>query len=355
MESPPGKNQAWILPAGIVAAVALLYLARHVITPFFIAFALAYLLDPVVDCMQEKQIPRTPAILILMFFFFGTLLLAGALFLPMLQIQVEKLAEHAPEYIRAVQQWIDPVIRKISAVDPAKAQEILNANMRKFGELPMKAVSGATAMLWSSVSGLFNLVMIFVNLAVIPVAMFYLLRDFDTIREKLTALVPPGSRKNISGILREIAEVLSAFVRGQLMAATLMAALYATGLFFCGTPMSLFIGILAGYANLVPYLGIVFGFLPAALLTYLHYGDFLPVLAVLAIFGVVQLLESTVITPRLVGDRIGLHPVAVMVAVLLGADLFGFLGILLAVPVAAVGNVLLKRGLVRYKNSSYYS
>jgi predicted PurR-regulated permease PerM len=355
MERPPAENRARIFFAVAVAVVALLYLARHAIAPFFVAFALAYLLDPVVDRMQGKGIPRAPAVLLLISLFLGSLFLAGALLLPLLQAQAEKLARHAPEYVRTAQQWIDPVIRELSAVDPDQARKILGENMQKFGELPMRALSGAAAFVWNSVSGLFGLVAALLGLAIVPVATFYLLRDFDAIAEKLAGLVPPAWRADAAEAAREIAETLSAFVRGQLAAATLMAALYAAGLFLCGTPMSLALGVLAGYANLVPYLGIVFGFLPAALLTYLHYQEWLPVAGVLAVFGVVQVLEGMAITPRLVGDRVGLHPVAVMAAVLLGADWFGFLGILLAVPAAAVANVLLRRGLARYKNSAYYS
>ena len=139
------------------------------------------------------------------------------------------------------------------------------------------------------------------------------------------------------------------------MVATLMAGLYSAGLFACGTPMSLFIGILAGYANLVPYLGLVFGFVPAAVLTYLHFHEWGPVLGVVAVFGVVQMLEGMVITPRVVGDQVGLHPVVIMLAVLVGAELFGLLGVFLAVPVAAVLNVLMRRGVGWYKKSPAYN
>ena len=118
--------------------------------------------------------------------------------------------------------------------------------------------------------------------------------------------------------------------------------------------MSLFIGIVAGYANLVPYLGILLGLIPASFLTYIHYQEWFPVFMVMGVFGVVQSLEGMVISPRLLGEQIGLHPVVLMIAILVGAEFFGLLGVLLAVPVAAVVNVLLKRGLIQYKNSVFY-
>jgi predicted PurR-regulated permease PerM len=156
-------------------------------------------------------------------------------------------------------------------------------------------------------------------------------------------------------VFREVDGVLSEFVRGQLMVAFFMAVLYSVGLYFCGTPLGLFIGALAGLANMVPYLGLIFGLLPAVALTFLHYQQAVPLLWVLAVFGVAHGLESMFITPRVMGDRIGLHPVIIMLAVLMGAEFFGLSGILLAVPLTAVLNVLLRRGLIAYKKSSLYS
>ena len=174
--------------------------------------------------------------------------------------------------------------------------------------------------------------------------MFYLLRDFDRINGKILGLVPERLKKNVREIFNDIDSVLSGFVRGQLMVALAMAVLYSIGLFFAGTPMSLFIGILSGIASLIPYLGLVLGFVPAALLTYFHAQEWLPVLAVAGVFAAVQALEGLVLTPRLVGESIGLHAVAVMLAVLLGGEFFGFAGVLLGVPAAAVLNVLFTRG-----------
>jgi predicted PurR-regulated permease PerM len=240
-------------------------------------------------------------------------------------------------------------------LEPAKIQQAVNEGMKIMGELPVQLLKNLTEFLWSSLSSLFNAILVAVNLFIIPVAMFYLLRDFDHINEKIANMIPPRIRDQFVDIFKEIDRVLSRFVRGQLMVATLMAGLYSVGLFACGTPMSLFVGILAGYANLVPYLGLVFGFVPAAVLTFLQYQEWGPVLGVAAVFGVVQMLESMVITPRVVGDQVGLHPVVIMLAVLVGAELFGFLGVLIAVPVAAVINVLMRRGIGWYKNSPVYT
>lgn len=355
MENEKNRNALLFFLAAAVVCVVLLYATRRVVTPFFIAFCLAYLLDPWVDRLENLKIPRAPGILLLMVFCFSAFFLAGVFLAPLFRIQVEKMTESVPDYINAIQQWVAPVIERMSAIDPAKTQEILSMGLRQFGELPLKLLTSVTAFVWDSLSGLVNVIFMAINVVIIPVAAFYLLRDFDLIKENLFRLIPPRFKDQTLEVLAEINDTLSKFIRGQLMAATLMAVLYSVGLFIVGTPMSLFLGIMAGYANLVPYLGLVFGFVPAALLTYLHYQEPLPVLGVAALFGIVQILEGMIITPRLVGDQVGLHPVAIMAAVLVGAEFFGVLGILLAVPAAAVVNVLLKRGLARYQRASFYS
>ena len=312
-------------------------------------------MDPIVDRLQEHKLGRTTAIIFLLTSFFGFLILGFAVLMPLMHIQVEKLAQHLPDYIGTIQNWVNPIIEKISSLDPEKTREIVQGNLKKLGEIPVKVFSSATSILWESFSGFINILLVAVNLIIVPVAMFYLLRDFDLIIAKTLDLVPPKNREHIKEIGIEINEVLSKFVRGQLMVASLMAVLYSLGLFMVGTPLSLFIGVLAGYANLIPYAGAVFGFVPAFILTLLQYQEMTPLVGVAFVFIAVQALEGMLITPRVVGEQIGLRPVVIMIAVLIGVEFFGLLGAILGVPVAAVSQVLLKRGIVRYRNSSLYS
>jgi predicted PurR-regulated permease PerM len=351
------KNKKLLIASLIALGVALvfLYLARRVMTPFFIAFALAYLLDPLVDKMEKWKLSRAPAVILLLALFFLVTLAGTAVLVPLFRVQIEHLAANLPSYLQTLQDWARPFIENIAWLEPDKIHQTINDQMKKMGELPLELLGNLTDFLWSSLSSLFNAILIAVNLFIIPVAMFYLLRDFDYINLKVAHLVPQRLREQFVDTFKEIDRVLSRFVRGQLMVATLMAGMYSAGLFACGTPMSLLIGIFAGYANLVPYLGLVFGFVPAAVLTFLHFQEFGPVLGVVAVFGVVQMLEGMVITPRVVGDQVGLHPVAIMLAVLVGAELFGLLGVFLAVPVAAVVNVLMRRGIGAYKKSPAYT
>lgn len=332
-----------------------LYYARRVVIPFFVAFALAYLLDPVVDRMEKWKLSRTLSVVSLMTVFFVSILGAGLLVFPLLRLQAENLAKNLPRYIEVVENWLRPVLEKVAGLDQAKIQELLNEGIARFGELPLKVLTFVSSFLWDSLSNLFDILLMAANLVIIPVVMFYLLRDFDEITEKILALIPPRLKETIVDTVSEVDQVLANFVRGQLMVAFLMGALYSIGLFAVGTPMSLFIGFLAGFANLVPYLGIVVGFFPAALLTYLQVQEWMPIFWVMGVFGVVQMLEGVVISPRILGENIGLHPVAIIFAVLLGGELFGLTGVILGVPAVAVLNVLLRRGVLKYRKSTFFS
>ncbi len=347
--------QAIFLALAIAALLAIfLYYSRRVVIPFFVAFALAYLLDPIVDRMEKWKLSRTLSVISLMTVFFASILGAGLLVFPMLRVQAENLARNLPKYIEVVQNWLRPVLEKVAGLDQAKIQDLLNEGMARFGELPLKILTFVSSFLWDSLSNLFDMILMAANLVIIPVAMFYLLRDFDKINAKILDLVPSRLKDIIVDTISEVDQVLANFVRGQLMVAVLMGSLYSMGLYAIGTPMSLFIGFLAGFANLVPYLGIVVGFLPAAILTYLQAQEWMPIFWVLGVFGVVQILVGMIITPRIVGENIGLHPVAVIFAVLLGGELFGLTGIIIGVPVAAVLNVLIRRGVLKYKSSDFF-
>ena len=343
----------YFVVVGALLAVIFFYFSRRVLTPFFIAFALAYLLDPVTDRLESLKISRTFSVLVLMAGVFSLVTGIGLLIFPLLKLQAEHLVSNLPDYIAIMQEWMYPLLGVVG--EPEKIQGILNRELLKVGELPLKVISSITSILWGSVAGLFSFILLLANLVIIPVVMFYLLRDYDLINKKMLSFVPARSREQVLSLIKEIDGVLAGFVRGQLMVGLIMAGLYSIGLFFCGTPMSLFIGLLAGLASLVPYLGLVFGFVPAAILTFMQTQDWVLVFGVAGVFAVVQGLEGMIITPRIVGEKIGLHPVAIILAVLLGAEFFGLVGVIVSVPVAAALNVLFTHGLNEYKSSSFYT
>ncbi|MBT5867787.1 MAG: AI-2E family transporter [Nitrospinaceae bacterium] len=355
MNQEKNKNLIFISFFIMLGVCILLYFSRRVIAPFFIAFALAYLLDPLVDRLVSFKLSRTLSVLILMLTFFLLALGCVLLLIPVFSMQAENLAKNIPTYVGVFQQWMRPVLDLIHGLDSARVEEFIQEGLSRFGELPMKALQFSSKFVWGSISNLFNIILMLANLVIIPVVMFYLLRDFDAINNKLLALVPPRLQAKVEEVMRDIDQVLSRFVRGQLMVAGLMGLMYSAGLFLCDTPMSLSLGMMAGLFNIVPYLGLILGLVPSVLLTYIDSQEWLSVVSVVGVFAIAQAIEGMVITPRVVGDNIGLHPVAVILAVLLGGELFGIAGMILGVPGVAVINVLLSRGIAQYKGSTLYS
>lgn len=332
----------------------LLFMARGVLTPFLMAFFLAYLFDPLVTSLERKRVPRTVAIISLLASLLSALVLIGILLFPVLRLQSEVLIYNIPSYIETIREWLVPLIERIYRTDPARLRFILTEVLSRLGDLPVKILQSTTNFLWGAFSNLFNIAIFLLNLLITPVATFYLLKDFSRIKESLFDYCPLPMKESVLAILGEIDDVLSGFLRGQLVVALILALLYSTGLVICQVPLGILLGIVAGMANIIPYLGVIVGLVPSLFLSFLQFGDWQHPLGVVVVFGVAQALEGTLITPRVVGDRLGLHPVAIMVVVLLGAHLLGFLGILLAVPAAAVGNIFLKRARVQYQQSSFF-
>ena len=211
----------------------------------------------------------------------------------------------------------------------------------------------ATVLGYLSRSG-FAVIGVVANVALLPVITFFFLRDWDLLVERVASLIPRDHLDIVSRLARESSDVLSAFLRGQFLVMLVLGVMYGLGLWAVGLDLGILIGLIAGLLTFVPYLGPASGILLGVVAALVQYGDWQHVAGVLVVFGIGQVIESYVLTPKLVGDRIGLHPVAVIFAVLAGGQLFGFLGMLLALPVAAVVNVLLRYAQERYRHSRLY-
>lgn len=345
----------WFFSAVLIASVVVVYLVRDALVPFIIAFLLAYLLDPLLDRMEEKKVPRTAAIMILLLLILTAVSVAGLLIYPPLERQVVKVIENQPHYTEEVQKRLTPLIEKISGYDKTRINETIWKTVGKMGDLPLQIIQKLYGIATSMVSSVAGMITALFSLLVIPVATFYFMRDIDRMKEKMLMFVPGRYREKVSEVFSDIDRTLSAFVRGQFTVAVVMAVLYSAGLYFIETPMGLLIGIVAGISSIVPYLSLVIGFLPAVILTYLHFGDFWHLFYVSLLFGGVQVLEGFFLTPRIMGKSIGLHPVAIMLAILIGGMFFGLIGIIIAVPVAAVIKVLLSHLVSFYRSSDYYT
>lgn len=345
-------TQKWQLLAAIAVLAGLLYWLSPVLTPFAVAALLAWLGDPLVDRLERRRLSRTAAVAVV----FGVMTLGLVLVLlvlvPLLEAQISRLIDKLPQVVA----WVNTVVlpwvaeRTGYSLDQLNPQQLIDALREHW-----RQAGGVAATILASVSKSGLAIVGFVGtLALIPVVAFYFLRDWDDMLSRLRALLPRPLEPTVSTFARESDEVLAAFLRGQLSVMIALGMLYTAGLMLVGLDLAILIGMLAGLVSFVPYLGIIVGGGAALIAAAVQFQDWLHPGMVLVVFVVGQMLEGFVLTPWLVGDRVGLHPVAVIFAILAGGQLFGFLGVLLALPVAAVLMVALRHAHKRYLASELY-
>ena len=342
----------WQLMALIVGLSFLLWLLGPVLTPFVIAALLAYLGDPLVDWLERLRLSRSGAVAIV--FVLMTLVLVGVvlLLIPLLERQISAFIEQFPRY----RDWFTGVaLPWISQRTGFDVEGIELGSIYTMLQEHWQQAGGVAATLLGGISKSGLLILNFVlNLALIPVVAFYLLRDWDVMVEKIRMLIPRPIEPTVSRLARESDSVLGGFLRGQLSVMFALGMIYGIGLWMAGIDFALLIGTIAGLVSFIPYLGATVGVGIGLIAALVQYGDWTHVILVCVVFGVGQMLESMVLTPFLVGDRIGMHPVAVIFAVMAGGQLFGFVGVLVALPVAAVAMVLLRYLYEQYTASRLY-
>jgi predicted PurR-regulated permease PerM len=352
------ESRPWFALALTVGLGWLVYRLAPIITPFAVSAGLAYLGDPLVDRLQRLrlfrwQVSRTVAVLGVFALMIAAFVLGLLFVLPLLRDQVIHLVERAPDMfewmVGTAMPWLQ-VKLGLTTLE-LDAQSILAAAREHWKEAG-SAVLGVLGSVSRGGGALFTWLM---NLLLIPVVTFYLLRDWDHLVAGIHSLLPRQNEAAVSALFGEIDGVLGAFIRGQLLVMVALGLIYAGGLWLIGLDLAFIIGAVAGLLSIVPYLGTFVGVLAALIASLYQFQDVLHPVLVLAVFGIGQSLEGMVLTPKLVGDRIGLHPVAVIFAVLAGGQLFGFLGILLALPAAAALNVLVRHLNDRYRQSDLYT
>ncbi|MFD0739368.1 AI-2E family transporter [Lysobacter koreensis] len=332
----------------------LVWLLAPVLTPFVIAAMLGWLGDPLVDRLQRTGRSRNVAVTLVFTLMALLVLLALLILVPLIERQIATLVESLPRYrdwfIGTALPWVEAKTRLqlTTWFDLDHLIELVRSNWERAGGV-------ATTMLgYLSRSG-FAVLALVANVALLPVLAFFFLRDWDVLVARAASLVPRDHLATVSRLARESSDVLGAFLRGQFLVMLVLGVMYGLGLWAVGLDLGLLIGIIAGLFTFVPYLGPASGIILGTIAALVQYGDWQHVAGVLAVFGIGQVIESYWLTPKLVGDRIGLHPVAVIFAVLAGGQLFGFLGMLLALPVAAIANVLLRYAQERYTSSRLYA
>lgn len=346
-------QQRWFILSVLLLVSVLLYLLAPILTPFLIGALLAYISDPVADRLENRGLGRTQAVVLV--FLVLTLIVLSALLLlvPHLTTQIQILIERIPKFVELINTQFIPQLEaalgiEIASPDMKQVAGVISEHWQATGNL-------ATTLLTSVLQSGLAIVAWIGNLVLIPVVTFYLLRDWDLMMAQIRELLPRNIEPRVTLWALECDEVLGAFMKGQLVVMLVLGVIYASGLALLGIDLAMLLGLVAGLASIVPYLGVIIGVLSSIVAAYVQLQDPLILVGVGVVFGVGQVLEGMVLTPKLVGDRIGLHPVAVIFAILAGGQLFGFVGVLIALPAAAVIRVLLTHLHTDYRASKLYA
>lgn len=343
-----------------LSVCVLVYLLGPILTPFLIAAIIAYIANPLVNKVCALRLgnakwsfcpSRVVATLLVVLLLFTILLLLLLIAVPILQREILLVLAKIPVYFNHATVMLDPWLQKHFGVainiDYSQLQQMLADNWKAAGNLAKQLLlrlgnQGMVVIGWLA------------NLVLIPLVLFYLLLDWNSMIAKIAHLIPRNYIAKTREVASEIDAVLAEFLRGQLTVMLLMSVFYAAGLWLVGLELALPIGILSGLLGFVPYLGIAIGLGLAILSGLLQFGTLHDLIPLLVVYGIGQVLESMALTPYLVGDRIGLHPLAVIFALMAGGQLFGFAGVLLALPASAAIAVAFRHAKKRYLNSSIY-
>lgn len=345
------QQRAWSWVAGLAVFLILLYLLRGVMLPFVAGMAVAYFLDPACDWLEEKGSSRTIATTFITagFFLLATLLLV--LLVPLaygqmaaLFVKIPGLAAAIPEKIGPLLAWLEPYIGEEGVA------EILDILAASTGDA-VKWLARLAGGLLTQLEALANLLSL---LLITPIVCFYLLRDWDRIVARVDGLLPRGNAVTIREQARLIDGTLAGFLRGQVTVCLILGAFYGIALTAVGLEFGFIIGFMTGLVSFVPFFGMLLGFVIGMAVAIAQFDGWLGVGMVAGVFAVGQIVEGNFLTPKMVGDRVGLHAVWIIFGLLAGGALFGFVGVLLAVPLAAVVGVLVRFAVARYLLSPLY-
>lgn len=350
MSLPPPTSRALAWLAVAIVAALLIWLLAPILMPFLAAAILAYICDPLVDRLQRRRVPRTLGALLMLFLVMGVFAALTLILIPLLHHQATALAERVPDYVDTLRTRVAPWLKTFGVDIDLDLEGLRTALQEHMAE----ARNVAARLLPSLKTGGLAVIGFVTNLALVPVILFYMLRDWNDIVRRIGETIPRRWHGRAVSLAEDIDDVLGQFLRGQILVMLIMSAYYVAGLWFIGLDSALAIGVLTGLLVFIPYLGAIMGFVLgtlAGLIQYQLLGELIPVWVV---FAIGQLLEGFVVTPWLQGDRVGLHPVLVIFALMAFGQLFGFVGLLLAIPATAALFVWLRRVRTAYLASDIY-
>lgn len=350
----PAVLRLIVFLGALVGVLVLFIVFRKIFQPLLLGLLVAYLLDPAVDWFERRGRSRTFGVILITLLLLLAIVAFFLFVVPAIGDQVERLADRLPEYQELVREQVQPFFERLEARYPEEIEEIQQRTVQGLRDnLPVVAQKFGEA-LSQIFSSLFYSLLFVLNLVFVPVFAFYLLVDFPKVKNGIVDLIPLPYREIVVARVSEVNDAVASFLRGQLTIALILASINATGLLIIDVPLGLAIGLVAGLANMIPYMALIVGLAPALLLCWVEHQSWVRLVAVLAVFGGAQLLEGTVLSPRILSRSVNLHPVWVLLAIIAGGSLFGFFGMILAVPVAAAIQVFAKYWLQLYRESAIY-
>jgi len=357
METNVKRGNTWRMLLVVSAAILILgvlFAWSRVLFPVMVAFLIAYLTHPLASFFERHRLPRILGFLVILLLFASLILLIFVAFLPAIVHELMFLGQKLPSWQEVMEKHIGPLLADLEERYP-ESYALLQERLTEWAQQNLPSIAQRlVSWLAGLISSAFGLVGILVNLILIPVIAAYLTVDFHRLLGTLRLLVPRPVLPSVEKVVQDVNQVLKDFLKGQLLVAMALGIMYTAGLLLVRAPLALVIGPLAGVFSLVPYLGLLVGVGMASILTLLEYQDIWHLVGVLATFAVAQSVDGWFLTPRLLGKRVGLHPVWILVALLLGGELFGLPGVVVGVPVAATLRVVLRHAVQAYRESSIY-
>lgn len=340
----------WIIIIGII--ITSLTLISNILTPFLVAGIIAYMLQPIIANISLKyKLPKIIVVSAISLLFFSVLVIIVIVVLPIIYQQTTSLITEIPAYKNYLETKLAPVITaKITAIDPNIADKI-NNSISNFINGIFSLVTSLVNNIWHYTLTTINL---FILILLIPLILFYFLRDWPKILQNINLLLPIKNKKQIQKIFSAINESLSAYVRGQLNVCLLLSVYYIISLSIIGINLGVLLGILSGFSIIIPFIGVFFSFSLTMIVGYFALGMVPQLFYIMIIYFIGSILDSYILSPKIIGDKIGLHPVWIIFTVLASGNIFGFIGILFAVPIAAIIKILFLAAVDFYKSSKFY-